>query len=327
MKILITGGCGFIGHHLVEHIYKNTDWTIYIIDKLTYASKGLDRLRDLGFINDPRIHFYCFDLSNKLTDGLKKEIGDDISIIVHMAAETHIPTSIDDPELFVTNNIFSTLYTLEWARELPSLTHYIYFSTDEVYGSAPNGCSFDETAQQKPSNPYSASKAASENLCLAYQTTFKIPMLIINVMNAIGERQYVEKFLPHTIKTILHNNTLQIHCDSHGVPTTRHYVHCRNIADAVLFIIRHGTINEKIHISGEQEIDNLTMAKMIANIMNMELKYELVSGESKRPGIDVRYDLCGDKLFNMGWKPPIKFEHSLRKTILWTLEHKKWLND
>lgn len=329
MKILVTGGCGFIGHHFVQHIYKNTDWDIIIIDKLTYASKGLDRIRDLGYEHDPRVKFFCFDLVNPITSGLKREMGN-VDIIVHMAAESHVDNSIREPNFVIHNNVISTVNILEYARYLgDTLKTFFYFSTDEVFGPAPDNCSYKEWDRHRPTNPYSASKAAGEDICISYENTYKIPLMIVNVMNAMGERQYVEKFIPLVIKKILNGDKIYIHSDKNHKPGSRFYIHCRNIAHAVLFLINNGEIGEKYNITGECEVDNLQMAQMIAEILNKELIYETIDFHSDRPGHDLRYSLDGTKLFNMGWRMPINFQESLRKTVLWTArpENKKWLEE
>lgn len=329
MKILITGGCGFIGHHFVQHIYKNTDWQIIIIDKLNYASKGLHRIRDLGYLNDPRVQFYCFDLINPLSHGLKLEIGEDVDIIVHMAAESHVDNSIEDPEFVVKNNIMSTFYMLEYARELKHLKTFFYFSTDEVFGPAPGDTLYKEWDTHRPTNPYSASKSCGENLCLSYENTYKVPIMIVNVMNAMGERQYVEKFIPMTIRKVLRGEIVYIHTDPEKKPGSRFYIHCRNIAAGVLFLLNNGVVGEKYNITGEREMDNLEMAQFIADTMGKELKYELIDFHSKRPGHDLRYGLDGNKMFKMGWKMPYPFEESLRKTILWGAKEENafWLEE
>lgn len=327
MKILVTGGCGFIGHHFVQHIYKNTNWDIIIIDKLTYASKGLDRIRDLGFEHDKRVKFFCFDLINPITQGLKSEMGE-VDIIVHMAAESHVDNSIREPSFVIHNNVMSTVNLLEYARILgDKLKTFFYFSTDEVFGPAPDDTSFQEWDRHKPTNPYSASKAAGEDICISYENTYKIPLMIVNVMNAMGERQYVEKFIPLVIKRVLNGEKILIHGDTNKKPGSRFYIHCRNIADAVLFLLKNGKIGEKYNVTGEREVDNLEMAQMIADYLNMELIYELVDFHSDRPGHDLRYALDGTKLFDMGWKMPYSFEESLEKTVKWTCqqENKKWL--
>ena len=323
--ILITGGCGFIGHHFAEHIFINTDWKIIIIDKLTYASMGYERLTDTGILESKRVKIFCYDLVNSISEGLKKEIGE-VNYIVHMAAETHVDNSIKDPELFINNNIMSTFKLLEFSRTLTNLEIFFYFSTDEVFGPALGTTLYKEWDRHKPTNPYSASKSAGEQICIAYENTFKIPLMIVNVMNAFGEKQHIEKFIPLCMKKILNNETIHIHSyPDRKKSGTRFYIHARNIASAVLFLINNGTIGEKYNISGEKEISNLEIAQYIAKIMDRELKYEMVDFHSLRPGHDLRYGLDGNKLHNMGWKIPVNFDESFKKTILWTLENQEWL--
>ena len=326
--ILVTGGCGFIGHHFIEHIYARTDWNIIIIDKLSYASNGFERLRDTGCLNNNRIQIFTNDLINPIPEGLQKELGDDINYIVHMAAETHVDNSIQNPKLFLDNNINSTLNLLEYSRTLKNLEIFFYFSTDEVFGPALNNTLFKEWDRHKPTNPYSASKSAAEQICISYENTYKVPLMIVNVMNAFGERQHVEKFIPLCIKKILNNETIQIHSYPNKKESgTRFYIHGRNIASAVLFLIQNGTVGEKYNIAGEKEVSNLEMAQLISRFVGKELKYEMVDFHTTRPGHDLRYGLDGNKLFNMGFKLPVNFEESLKKTVEWTLmkENNKWL--
>jgi dTDP-glucose 4,6-dehydratase len=326
--ILITGGCGFIGHHFVEHVYINTDWNIVIIDKLSYASNGFERLRDTGCLNADRVKVFTNDLINPIPEGIQKEIGKNVNYIVHMAAETHVDNSIKDPKLFLDNNINSTLNLLEYSRTLPNLEIFFYFSTDEVFGPALNDTLFKEWDRHKPTNPYSASKSAAEQICVAYENTYKVPLMIVNVMNAFGERQHVEKFIPLCIKKIMNNETIEIHSYPDKKRSgTRFYIHGRNIAAAVLFLINKGSIGEKYNIAGEKEVSNLEMAQLIAGYMKKELQYKMVDFHSDRPGHDLRYGLDGTKLFNMGFSLPLNFEESLRKTVEWTLKNKKWLEE
>ena len=328
--ILITGGCGFIGHHFVEHVYLNTDWNIVIIDKLSYASNGLERLRDTGCLNNNRIKIFTNDLINPIPEGLQKEIGNDINYIIHMAAETHVDNSIKDPKLFLDNNINSTLNLLEYSRNLKNLEIFFYFSTDEVFGPALGDTLYKEWDRHKPTNPYSASKSAAEQICIAYENTYKVPLMIVNVMNAFGERQHVEKFIPLCIKKVLNNEKVYIHSYPNKKESgTRFYIHGRNIAAAVLFLILNGTIGDKYNIAGEREVSNLEMAQMIAKYVDKKLNYEMVDFHTTRPGHNLRYGLDGSKLFDMGFKLPINFEESIRKTVEWTLleENIKWLEE
>ena len=325
MRVLVTGGCGFIGHHIVEHIFRKTNWSIVIIDKLSYASFGFKRLKDNGTYDSPRISCFSYDLCNKITEGLKLELGD-IDYIIHMAAETHVDNSISDPVPFVKNNIDSTLTILEYARQLKSLKSFVYFSTDEVFGPALGDVMYKEWDRHKPTNPYSASKSGAESLCIAYENTYKIPLIMVNVMNAFGERQHVEKFIPMTIKKLLNDEEIIIHSYPDKKKSgTRFYIHARNIADAVLFLINKGKNGEKYNITGEREVSNLEMAQIIANIMNKELKYTMTDCHTLRPGHDLRYGLDGSKMTEMGWSIPVPFEESIKNTILWTLKNKEWL--
>jgi len=326
-KILVTGGCGFIGHHFVEHLYKNTDWDIVIIDKLTYASKGFERIKNIGMLNDLRVKIFTFDLAQTFTEGIVSEMGD-INYIVHMAAETHVDNSIDHPVPFIYNNVMSTVNLLEYARNLKNLKLFFYFSTDEVFGYAPENVAYKEWDRHKPTNPYSASKSAAENICIAYENTYKIPLIMVNVMNAFGERQHVEKFIPKVIKKVLDGEKVYIHSyEDKKTPGSRFYIHARNIADAVLFLIKNGKIGDKHNIVGEREVDNLELAQLIAKILDKPLNYELISFHKDRPGHDLRYCLDGTKMKELGWHCPVNFEESLKKTILWTLDNKVWLEE
>lgn len=328
VKIIVTGGCGFIGHHFVEHILINTDWQIIILDKLTYASYGLKRLHSIEAfsIYKDRVTVFTCDLAHELSVGILSEIGQDISYIVHMAADTHVDNSIEDPVPFIQNNIMSTVHMLEFARKLPGLKTFFYFSTDEVYGPALNDKMFTENERHHPTNPYSASKSGAEGICIAYWNTYKIPIIRINVMNAFGERQHVEKFIPNTIKKILNDDIVQIHAYPDKIKSgTRFYIHCRNIASGVLFLLKHGKIGEAYNLTGEQEVSNLELAQLIADVIGKPLKYELIDFHSTRPGHDLRYGLDGNKMKAMGWSLPLDFEHSLRKTIVWTLNNQEWL--
>ena len=326
----MTGGCGFIGHHFVEHIINNTNWNIVVIDKLTYASMGFKRFDEDIFnkaIIKKRLKVITWDLSCPFSIGLIKEIGE-INIIVHMAAETHVDNSIKNPVPFVKNNIMSTLHLLEYSRNLKNLRTFFYFSTDEVYGPALGEKLYKEDERHNPTNPYSASKSGAEQLCVAYNNTYKIPIIRINVMNAFGEKQHVVKFIPKVIKKVLNNETVEIHSYPDKKRSgTRFYIHARNIAAGVLFLLENGNIGESYNLTGEREVSNLEMAQIISKTMNKQLNYKMVDFHSDRPGHDLRYGLDGSKMFEMGWKLPINFEDSIKKTVLWTLKNQEWLDE
>lgn len=334
-KLIITGGCGFVGHHVVEHFLKNTDWEIIVLDKLTYASNGLDRLRDIKAFDESRVKMFSVDLQQPISVGVAQEIGS-VDYIINLASESHVDNSIKDPVNFTLNNVKLMLNMLEWARTLSGLKKFIQFSTDEVFGTAPNGIAYKEGDRHNSGNPYSASKAAQEEICKAYSNTYKVPINITNSMNIIGERQHPEKFTPLCIRKILNDETIYIHANEDLTKSgTRHYLHARNIAQAMQFILEN--TNEMLdqkdatlgywNIVGDQEIANDEYARMIGKIMGKDAKIELVSFHSSRPGHDLEYRLDGNKLKNAGFHYPISFEDTLKKVIEWTLkpENEKWL--
>ena len=260
--------------------------------------------------------------------GIRKEIGDDVNIIIHMAAESHVDNSIEEPRLFFHNNINGTVEMLEYARTLNDLEMFFYFSTDEVYGSAPHGTAYKEWDRHRPTNPYSASKSAAENICVAYENTYKIPLMSINVMNAFGGRQHVEKYIPKTIKNVLLGNEVLVHSyPDKKQAGSRFYIHARNIAAALLFLLQKGKIGEKYNVVGEKEVDNLQLAKIIADVIGKPLNYKMVDFHSSRPGHDLRYCLSGEKMEALGWKIPVNFEDSFKATVEWTIANPEWLEE
>lgn len=335
-RILLTGGNGFIGHHFVEHFLKNTDWQIVVVDKLSYASMGNDRLRDIKVMDEKRVERYTFDLTKELTQGIKKELGE-INIILHLAAETHVDNSITSPVEFMRNNLDSTMFLLEYARGLNNLEKFLYFSTDEVYGTAPQGTDYKEGDRHNPGNPYSASKSGSESIVRAYANTYRLPCVISNTMNVIGERQHPEKYLPLVINKTLNEEVLSIHSNKEKTQAgTRFYIHARNVADGILYILEN--IDETLdnidasmgvfNIVGEKELDNLQFAQMIAFNIGKHLKYEMVDFHGARPGHDLRYALDGNKMKEYGWEPLQSIEETIYNIVDWTLkkENSKWLD-
>ena len=333
IKVLITGGAGFVGSHVVNHFLKNTDWEIIVLDKLTYASKGFDRLRDIDCFDEKRVRVLTPDLQEPISTGLAQEIGE-VDYILNLASESHVDNSIKEPVNFILNNIKLCLNMLEWARTLKTLKKFIQFSTDEVYGAAPEGVDYIEGSRHNAGNPYSASKASQEDICRAYANTYGLPINITNAMNIIGERQHPEKFVPICINKILEGETIFIHSNPEKTKAgTRFYIHARNIAQALQFILEK--TDEKLHKTDASqgqwniicggELSNLDLAQKIAGHLGKELKYELVNFHESRPGHDLRYALDGNKLLSKGFVFPVDFETSLKKTIDWTLKNPKWL--
>lgn len=340
-RVLVTGGAGFFGHHLVEHLLKNTNWEIVVVDSLNYASFGFDRLRDVGCYDEQRIQRYVHNIVSPMELGLRRELGQ-FDYIIHAAAETHVDNSIKNPFPFVETNIIGTYRLLEFARTQEKLSTFLFFSTDEVFGPAAvtnlrsqySGHNLSEYSEYRewdrhnPTNPYSATKAAGEELVLAWANTYRIPVLITHCMNIFGERQHPEKFIPHVINSILQGKEVLIHSSPVGKPGSRFYIHARNVAAAVLFILKKvDSRRDKFNITGEVEMDNLELANAIADYLRKPIKIRKVDFHSSRPGHDLRYALDGTKLARLGWAPPVSFESSLTKTVHWFLTNPKWLTE
>jgi dTDP-glucose 4,6-dehydratase len=333
-RVLLTGIDGFIGHHVAEGILKNTDWKIVGMSKIDSAST-LHRLSDIEGWSEKfahRVEFIHHDFRSPVNPYVANRIGP-VNYILHLAASTHVDRSIEAPMEFVLDNVVGTANVLDYARTLPELDLMIYFSTDEVFGPAPEGVAYKEWDRYQSSNPYAATKAGGEELSYAYYNTYGLPVAITHTMNVFGERQHPEKFIPKTINAALRGERLFIHADpSKTKAGSRFYIHARNVAAAMLFLMseqQNGTAiaGDKFNIVGEREVDNLTLAKMIAKVVGKELNYELVDFHGSRPGHDLRYALDGTKLAQMGFSYPMGFEESLEKTVRWYLANPAWLLD
>jgi dTDP-glucose 4,6-dehydratase len=325
-RALVTGGAGFIGHHLVEHLMKNTDWEVVVLDRLD-TSGNLNRLSEFIDVNEGyrrRFKFVFHDLKAELNSLVANEIGR-VSHIFHLAASSHVDRSIENPMLFVQDNVVGTCNILNYARSVDSLEYFQNFSTDEVFGDAPEGVAYAEWDRHQPRNPYSATKSAADQLCYSFYNTYKLPVVVSNCMNVIGERQHPEKFMPMVMRKILRGETVQIHTDKDGVPGKRHYVHARNVAAACLFLVDHPTFGERYNFVGQVELDNLEIASKIAEVLGKELIYEKIDFHSSRPGHDLRYALLDTKMGAAGFEYPVSFDESFAKTIRWTLKNSRWL--
>ena len=218
-RVLITGGAGFIAHHLIYHILKTTNWEIVSLDRLDYSG-NLNRLDNvLSSLNEndkARVQVVFHDLKSELNPWIRKDIGE-VNIILHLAAGSHVDRSIEFPIEFVMDNVLGTANILEYARNINtnngSLEKFVYFSTDEVFGPAPDGINYKENDRYNSTNPYSATKASGEELAVAYENTYNLPVIITHTMNVFGERQHPEKFIPMCIKKIRDGETVTIHSD------------------------------------------------------------------------------------------------------------------
>lgn len=324
MRVLITGGAGFLGHHVVEHILQQTEWDVVTLDRLD-TSGNLNRLADV--LSDEsmkrRVSVIFHDLRAAISPYVAKQIGP-VDMIFHLAASTHVDRSIESPIEFVLDNVVGTCHLLDYARTLPSLHRFFYFSTDEVFGACMTGANKEWDAYHSR-NPYAATKAGGEELALAYENTYRLPVVITHCMNIFGERQHPEKFIPSTIRKVLAGETVTIHADpTRTIPGSRFYIHARNVASALVFLATAGHVGEKYNIVGEQELSNLAVAQLIGQVLEKPVRTELVDFHSSRPGHDLRYALDGRVLADLGWKPPVNLVASLTRTIQWTLRHPQW---
>lgn len=332
-KVLLTGASGFVGSHVLRHILVNTDWDI--VCPVTFTHKGLsDRLRiAVAGVDDDynRVKVIRCDLTAPISAVTAHEFGK-IDYVINVASESHVDRSIEEPATFIVNNVSLICNLLDWAR-IAQPEKIIQVSTDEVYGPAPVGYAHQEWIDQHlPSNPYSASKAAQEDIAFSYWRTYDVPIAITNTMNIIGETQDPEKFMPMTIKRVLAGEEMSIHASPEGEIGSRFYLHARNQADGLLHVLKqhfpkYGEANkpERFHIVGEREVNNLEMALMIADAVGKPLNYSLEDFHSSRPGHDLRYALDGKKIADTGWTLPIPLEESIRRTVDWTLKHPEWL--
>lgn len=333
-RVLLTGASGFVGSHVLRHILVNTDW--YVVCPTTFTHKGLSdriRLAVSGIDEDySRVKVVRCDFTAPVSPVTAHEFGK-IDYVINVASESHVDRSIEYPATFIINNVSLICNLLDWAR-IAQPEKILHVSTDEVYGPAVGKHAHQEWIDQHlPSNPYSASKAAQEDIAFAYWRTYDVPLAITNTMNIIGESQDPEKFMPMTIKRVLAGENMTIHASPTGEIGSRFYLHARNQADGLLHVLKqhfpkYGETSqpERFHIVGEREVNNLEMAQMIADAVGKPLKYELVDFHSSRPGHDLRYALDGTKIANTGWVAPIPLEESIRKTVEWTLAHPEWLN-
>jgi len=337
-RILLTGASGFVGAHVLRHLLTNTDWDI--VCPVTFRHKGnSDRIASSLEGNDDwhrRVTTVMCDLSNPLSNTTKARFGA-ITEIWNVASESHVDRSIEYPADFIQNNVALITNILDYARELgDDLRLFLQMSTDEVYGPAPGGYAHVEWDTIKPSNPYSASKAAQEAICFSYWRTYDLPIVITNTMNIIGEMQDAEKFVPMTIQKLLAGEPMTVHVSPSGESGSRFYLHARNLADAWLHLSESFEVldpalypyyefPDRFHIVGEREVSNVEMVELIAGILGVEARMEKVNFHQSRPGHDLRYALNGEKLADFGWQMPIPFEDSLRKTVEWTLENPEWL--
>jgi dTDP-glucose 4,6-dehydratase len=337
-RILITGGAGFIAHHVIDKILSTTDWEVVTLDRLDFSG-NLNRLNEVVSSypksDRKRVKVIHHDLKAELNPEITSTIGK-VDYISHLAAGSHVDRSISYPLEFVMDNVVGTAHILDYARKLDSIEQFAYFSTDEVFGPAPKGINYKENDRYNSTNPYSATKAGAEELVVAFENTYQLPCIITHTMNVFGERQNPEKYIPMVIKKVRDGGKVTVHANKDKtVAGSRHYIHAEDVAEALLFLYNYdittiepddtGAKCQKFNIVGKNEIDNLQLAQFIADTQSKKLIYEMVDFHSQRPGHDLRYALDGSKMKKMGWEPQSAFDR-LESTIDWTLKNDRWLS-
>lgn len=312
MRILVTGGAGFIGSNFIRHILnKYRDYKIINLDKLTYAG-NLDNLK--GIENNPNYKFIEGDICDK---EIVESIVKDCDVIVNFAAETHVDRSIGDPDAFIRTDIFGTHTLLEAARKF-NIKKFIQISTDEVYGSIDKG-SFSETDILKPSSPYSASKAGAEMLVNSYFVTFNLPVIITRSSNNFGPYQYPEKLIPLFVTNLIENKKVPVYGTGLNI---RDWIYVIDNCEAIDFVLHNGQIGEIYNIGGGNEKTNLDITKMILKEVGKDESF--IEYVKDRAGHDKRYALDCSKIKKLGWKPRFSFENAMNETVKWYKENAEW---
>jgi dTDP-glucose 4,6-dehydratase len=331
-RVLLTGASGLLGSHALKRILDTTDWEVVCLS--TFKHTGIqDRLVFAGSLDSPenrsRVTVLLCDLSSPISSVTSQKIGK-IDYVINFASESHVDRSIANPTPFIVNNVQLICNLLDWARE-SDIEKFLHISTDEVFGPY-QGRHFSEWDTHLPSNPYSASKAAQENIAFSYWRTYGVPVGIVNIMNIVGEGQNVEKFTPMTIKKIMRGETVDIHTYDNEKIGKRFWLYAGNMASAVLHILNQDFASvsdsdrlSRWNIAGDAEYSNLEWAKKIAGILGYNLKYKLVDSSLSRPGYDSSYALDNRKLVESGWTAPYNLDEVLEEIINWYMENPEWL--
>jgi dTDP-glucose 4,6-dehydratase len=338
--ILLTGAGGFAGHHALQHILTTTDWDVICTDSFRHKGKT-DRITQVlqGHLEWVRrvsvvTHDLAAPFSHQTARGITR-VGP-VDYVLAYASDSDVMKSIADPVPCVSNNVAVAMSVLELCRVIKPKA-LVWVSTDEVYGPVTDpDVGFAEWSPIVPSNPYAASKAAQEALCVAYWRSYGVPVLILNCMNMLGERQQPQKYIPMVMRAVMRGEVLTVHGQP-GDIGSRHWLHARNLADALVFLLKADRYDKypaadyrwppRYNVGSPDRVDNLSLAVMVADAMGSELKYRFLDANTDRPGHDKDYGLNPSKLLKLGWEPPVPFAESLERAVRWTTEHPEWLED
>jgi len=313
MRILITGGAGFMGSNFIKYILKNhSDWQVVNLDKLTYAG-NLDNLTEVS--QNSNYEFVKGDIANM--EDVERAIGEGVDKIINYAAETHVDRSILEPDAFIKTDIFGT-YTLLEAVKKYNVAQYIQISTDEVFGSIELGA-FDEQSPFAPNSPYAASKAGADHLCRAYFKTYNLPVIVSHSCNVFGPNQYPEKIIPLFITNLLEGKKVPVYGQGQQA---REWIFAEDHCRAIETIMEKGESGEVYNIGAGDEKTNLETTKFI--LQEMGFGEEMIEYVKDRPGHDWRYAINSQKLRGLGWQPGVDWSDGLRRTISWYKENRDW---
>ncbi|PIP26207.1 MAG: dTDP-glucose 4,6-dehydratase [Candidatus Moranbacteria bacterium CG23_combo_of_CG06-09_8_20_14_all_40_16] len=313
MKLLITGGAGFMGSNFIKYIFKkHPKWQVVNLDKLTYAG-NLANLTEVA--QNPNYEFVRGDIAN--AEDVAKAIGNGVDKIINYAAETHVDRSILEPDAFIRTDIFGT-YTLLEAVKKYNVAQYIQISTDEVFGSVQNG-SFTEESPFAPNSPYAASKAGADLLCRAYFKTYNLPIIVTHSCNFYGPNQYPEKLIPLFVTNLLENKKVPVYGQGQQI---REWIFTEDYCAAIEAIMEKGRAGEVYNIGTGFEKTNLETTRFI--LQEMGLGGAMIEYVKDRPGHDLRYAINSQKLRGLGWEPNIDWADGLRRTISWYKKNEDW---
>jgi len=312
MRILVTGGCGFIGSNFILFLLREyKDTRIINLDKLTYCGNP-DNLKDIA--EDNRYSFICGDICDAKLVG---ELAEEVDAVINFAAETHVDRSIKYPADFLMTNVFGVKTLLEACKKA-KISRFIQIGTDEVYGSVLGGLS-KETDVLRPSSPYSATKAAGDLLALSYHTTYKLPVIVVRSSNNFGPFQYPEKVIPLFITNLMRKKKIPLYGDGGNI---RDWLFVEDNCDGIDLVLHDGTPGEVYNIGGGNLLSNLELCKRILSIMGMGADF--INYVNDRPGHDRRYALDSAKIKKLGWKPVTDFDVGIKKTVDWYKKNEAW---